>query len=124
MNDSLPIPVPGDAARVQHVFNVPASMVGVCGCSTLVFHELTAEDEIMASKRARGDAGTLAYELAKASLAAVDGKRLSLSDGSVDRWFSHASPKVRGLIVTAYNEIHSVTQGDADAFLKSRKVVA
>jgi hypothetical protein len=84
--------------------------------------ELTAEDEIAATRRARGDQIRLAFELAKQSLAEVDGKRVSLGDGTADRAWNRLGARLRNLVLQAFTEIHTPDEKATDTFRASRKV--
>lgn len=107
-------------SRVIHTFPLPAKLGGTDWLS-LGFVELTAADEIQATKRARGDAVRLGFELAMQSLAEVNGKPVSLTDGSLEQAWNTMPPKVRTLALGAYQELHMPSQDDADLFIKGRQ---
>lgn len=82
--------------------------------------ELTPMDEIDAAKASRGDATRLAFELAMRSLAEVNGKAVSLGDGSAENAWLSIGPKLRNLAMAAYSEINQAGEGSVSSFLKSR----
>ena len=108
-------------SRLVNVFDVPPKLAAQTGVSSLGMVTLTADEELLCFKRARGSNAQLAAELAKAALVEADGKPLAGSDGSVDSFFQKADPRLRQLILAAYTELHAADAEDAEAFLKSRK---
>lgn len=108
------------SARPIHMFDIPAGMGLEVGSIGLV--QLTASEELMATKRARGDGIRLAFELAKSSLVEVDERVLNRTDGEADSIWDTMSPKLRQLVLTAYAELHTPQEDMAEVFLKSRRV--
>jgi len=108
--------------RPVHVYSVPPSLAGL-GIRTIGLVELTVEEEMIAQKRGRNDAMRIASELAKESLRMIDGRVLSSADGSLDAAWAALHPKLRTLVTTAFNDLHSPTDHEAIGFLKSRQVV-
>jgi hypothetical protein len=111
------------AARVVYEYDVPAS-IGGDEIKTVGVVELTAEEELQATRRARGDSIRLAFELAKTSLHEVNGERLNHSDGTADRQWNAMPPKLRNLVLQAYSELHSPEDDAAVLFKASRKIKA
>jgi hypothetical protein len=109
--------------RVVYTYTVPSELASL-GISSVGLVELTAEEEQMAIKRARGDQFRLAGELVKESLREIDGKRVSLADGSVDAAWNRMPAKIRSLVLQAYAQIHNPPEGAAEGFLQSRQVRA
>lgn len=106
--------------RPVYVYNLPASVAGVISSIGIV--ELTANEELMAAKRAAGDTHRLAYELALQSLAEVNGNPVALKDGSADKAFNDMGPKVRQLLMQAYAKIHGPEDSVVADFLQSQTV--
>lgn len=109
------------SARPVHVFEVPSGLDGD-GVTSIGMVELTADEELMATKRAHGDTMRLAYELVKQSLVEINGAKASIADGTADTAMNKMSPKLRQLVLGAYGELHAPPEGAAEAFFKSRKV--
>lgn len=109
------------AARVVYEYDVPASIGGEEIKSVGVV-ELSAEEELQATRRARGDAIRLAFELAKTSLHEVNGVKLNHADGSADKTWNDMPPKLRNLVLQAYTELHSPEDDAALVFKASRKI--
>lgn len=107
--------------RQMHLFTIPASLQGF-GIKSIGLVELTAEEEIMATKRCANDVARLAFELAKESLRQVDGKPVSTMEGTVDRLWNRMHPKVRNLVVAAYGQIHQPEGNETAGFLASHQV--
>lgn len=107
-------------SRTKYTYNVPPTAEVATQTVTLV--ELTAEEEMMATRRARSDQIRLVFELVKASLIAIDGVELKSTDGSLDRVWDKLHPKVRSFIMQAYNQVHAPRDEDVTTFLASRQV--
>jgi len=110
------------ADRPVYTYAIPNKLSRESGISSVSLTELTAEEELMASKRSRNDAFKLASELTKTSLVMVDGKRMSMADGSADAAWNTMHPKVRQLVMRAYSQLHSVEDEDESSFLTSCQV--
>lgn len=106
--------------RVVYVYKVPAKTASEVGVSSVGLVTLTTNEELMVFKvSGRGDSAKLASEMAKASLAEVDGKPLSVGDGSADAFWTACHPKLRQLILTAYGKLHSPEPEETEDFLAS-----
>lgn len=103
-------------------FDVPEGLAKTTGIKKLGLHQLTASEELMATKRARNDTHRLAYELAKQALVEIDGKPITLGDGSADTAWGDMHPKIRTLAVAAFGELHSPEEDEIAGFLKSQTV--
>lgn len=110
--------------RVVFTYAIPADLQktsrGVV-VTTIGVAELTPLDEIEAAKRSRGDTTRLAFELAMQSFAEVNGKAVSLSDGSAESNWTAIGPKLRNLVMTAYSEVNQAGGEAVVGFLASRK---
>ena len=106
--------------RPVYTYTLPAGIAD--GVTSVGLVALTADEEIMAARRSGNDTFRLAYELAKTSLAEVDGKPVGLADGSVDTAFNRMSSKARNLVLRAFTEVNSPVEDDVTGFLKSRQV--
>ncbi len=107
-------------AEVVYTYDVGPSLHDEIRSVGLV--ELTAEDEIAATRRARGDSIRLAFELGKQSLRYIDGKRVGLGDGSVDTQWERLGARLRNLVLQAFADINSAEDDQIATFRKSRKV--
>lgn len=108
-------------SREVTVFTLPKSIAN--GITSMGLVCLTPEEEIMAYNRAHGDAPKVAAEMVKASLAQLNGKPVSLADGSADTEWSKMDPKVRGLLQKAWSNLHTPTDEEEKDFLASRRIV-
>lgn len=84
--------------------------------------QLTAQEELNAMKRCGTDSMKMVFELAKQSLVAVNGQKVSLADGSADKAVNEMLPPVRELFLSAYSNIHTAGEEVKANFLKSRSV--
>ena len=106
--------------RPRYTYNLPnADEVGV---KTITLVELKADEELLATKRARSDPFRLAYELAKTCLVALDGKAIDVTDGSREIAWDSMHPKVRAFVVQAYTSLHQPKEEEVSDFLLSRQV--
>lgn len=108
-------------AREVSVFTLPKSLAN--GITSMGLVCLTPEEEIMAYNRAGGDAAKGVAELLKASLAQINGKPVSLADGSSDIAWRDMEPKVRALLQKAWKDMHHPSEQEESDFLASRKTV-
>lgn len=90
--------------------------------TTVGIRELRPLDEIAAAERCGGNAIRLAFELAFEALTEVNGKPVDRGGGGAEKDWRDMGPKLRNLVLTAYNAEFSVDKDDTDAFLKSRKL--
>lgn len=108
--------------RAKYTYAVPKHLAQHHGVSSVTLVELTAEEELLATNRARNDVARLAFELAKQSLVALDGRPLSTVDGSLDSQWQKLHPKIRSLVMNAYGQLHQTNHEETAAFLQSRQV--
>lgn len=112
-------------ATAIFTYEVPAKMrrqVLGMEVQTISVGELSAMDELRCAQNARGDATVLAFNLAMASIRAVNGKPVSPADGSQEKVWSDLGPKLRNLVMAAYSEINNADREVSEDFLKSRRV--
>jgi hypothetical protein len=110
------------AARPVHGFTFPASVQKEYGIKSVGIHELTVDDELAAAKRSSTDMIRYAYERALQALAEVDGKPVSLADGSSDTAWKGFSSQVRTLVMAAVDKVHALPEDAMADFLGSRRV--
>lgn len=130
-------------ARVIHEYDLPREVAAESGYGAVGVVILTAQEEIDATRRSRGDAIRLGFELPKACLRVVypmnaeaqagtdeqpgterelgRPKRVGHEDGSLEEAWEKIGPKGRQLIMTAYADLHTPSDGGAASFLKSRR---
>jgi hypothetical protein len=111
---------PQKAGRAINTFKVPSSIGGSVLSVGLV--ELTADEEMMAEKRAGADRPRVAVELSKQALAEVNGKPVNLTDGSADTAWNSLPAKVRTLVITAYTRLHIPSDEEMGGFFASMEV--
>lgn len=112
---------PKQAERAVYEFEVPERHQGPHQIKTFGIHELTPEEEVMASARAGNEAGAMAIELLKQALCEVNGERCTVGDGSTDIWLGKLGAPARGLALTAYAEINTPSKDEVAVFLKTRR---
>lgn len=114
------------ANRTKYTFKVPeASRTWASDPSTITMVELTLNEEQQASKSARVKEDSVAYALAVRSLVGFDGKTLTWEGNEKERAVERCSPKVRALILQAFQKLHvPADKGEVDAFLDSMSAQA
>jgi hypothetical protein len=90
--------------------------------TSITVGELSAMDELRCAQAARGDATVLAFQLAMASLRAINDKPVSPANGTQEQAWSEMGPKLRNLVMAAYSEINNADREVSEDFLKSRRV--
>lgn len=86
--------------------------------------ELLADEQKQVVRRVGNDRVNVGNELIVQALAAVNGTRVGVADGSADRWWSRMHPKIRDLVAEAYDALHNNRPEDVQSFLSSRRVVS
>lgn len=127
-NDELQIPaslrIASRANRAVHMFTVPEKMQAEIGFATIGLLELTADEEMAVLARTKGGSFGAAvktqYELAKATLASLNGKVLPAIGEELDAAWNAIPPKGRALLLTAFKSLHNVEKELERDFLKSR----
>jgi hypothetical protein len=112
--------IPQEQKRIVHVFKVPEKLQKLVKVKTVSLYELSVEEEIMATGRAGQNLLQITYRCAEQALAAIDSRPVSLSDGTADVAYAKMHPKLRQLVVRAYNAIHNPEKDELDDFLGSQ----
>lgn len=107
--------------RPLHIFTIPDALHQY-GVKEIGLVELTLDEEMRATQRARGDAIKLASEYCKECLRMVDGQQVKAGDGSADRAMSAMHPKIRQLLLRGYAQLHQTKQDEDASFLQSHEV--
>jgi len=107
--------------RAKYTYTLSPKDSEELNVKTITLVELTADEEVMAAKRARNEPVRLAWELAKEALRGIDDKVLSTADGTADTAWEKLHPKVRSLLMQGYNELHNTTPESVTSFLTSRQ---
>jgi hypothetical protein len=112
---------PAPRERPVHTFTFPKKFTAA-EVRSVGLVQLTSDEEIMATKRAANNPANMATNLVLQALVEVNGKPVSLTDGSTETAWKKFSPKQRGLLLAAYAELHTPEDSDVEDFLKSQKV--
>lgn len=89
--------------------------------STITLTPVTVEEEKMAIQAARANNTQVDHELLKLSLVEADGRPLDWAGGVRDDVFEGASPKVRQLMIEAWQDVNTPTREQTKSFLASRR---
>ena len=115
----------GAAKRDVHVFTVPKNVLKDAGeaVTKVGLVLLTLGEEKLAADRGITPHG-VAMQSVFLSLRQVNGKPVSVADGTAEEAYGKMHPKVRALCSNAVQLLHGIVQGDADSFMASREVVS
>src|SRR5262245_39118273 len=109
------------STRPVHEFAIPQSLRNGGSVPAKVgLRALTADEEIQASKSGRFDLMRTQYEATKRAVCELDGKQPA--DGDVDKFWESCGPKLRGLVVQAYNKLSTATTEEEQSFFASETV--
>ena len=112
-------------SKAIHTYTIPESLRngsnGAANPSRVGMQQLNADQELMASKSGKFDYMKAQYAAAKLSIVEFDGARV-LPDGTVDIWWDKADPKLRSLILQAYNKLSSPSAEEDTTFFGSEEV--
>lgn len=108
-------------SRVVYEFDIPESLQSEEMTETLGMVKLNGREEKAASKRSRGDGTQLAYELVKASLYEVDGRRVKRGEHEDEKLWNNMDPILRNLMLSAYAELHTPEDDVTENFIKGRR---
>jgi hypothetical protein len=114
--------VPPSVVRPKHTYKIPSQIAEATGTASVGLVELTAMEEMQATKKAGTDTMRIAFELAKSSLVEMNGKPLSRANGEHDSAWQNMHPKIRSLVLQAYTKIHQPESDEVEGFLESATV--
>lgn len=89
----------------------------------ITMRTLSADEELQANQIGRFNLLKAQYDAAKRSIVALDGKVVSYPEGEADKFWEAAGPKVRSLILQAYNKAAAPLKEDEDAFFASEEML-
>lgn len=108
-------------AKLFHDFTIPEKLRYEGGPAVVSLQLLSSDQELIASRLGRFDVLKTQYEAVKLSVGALDGAKADPSTGIVDTFWEKAGPKVRSLLLQAYDRISSPTKEDESSFFLSEK---
>lgn len=112
------------AARPVYTYNIPKSLRGEeeAGPSSIGLTQLTAGQELTAAKIGRFDLTAQQYAAAKLSIVQLNGKPINNNEGDVDKFWDKCDPKLRSLIMQAYNRLTTPAKEDEESFFTSEQI--
>ena len=110
----------GDPREV-YVFDVPDGYQSDLVKKEVGLIKLTGGEEAEATRKAEGDSIRLAFELVKQSVWEVDGKPLKRFEAEDEKVWNDMDPRLRGLLLSAYGELHTPPEKVAANFLKGMR---
>jgi len=126
-NDPTPITSARDltrasqpVARRQHRWPVPEALQPFTdGLVEFTLQELTTGEINAAGRRANMNPIKVSFEMAQASITSINGEAVSLGAHTTQAAWEKLNPKARGLVLMAFEKVHSFDQEDAESFLKA-----
>jgi hypothetical protein len=119
--------MPKDASRDSFDFTVPDSIrearkkMGIDIPKVITLRELTANDELQASRVGKFDLAKTRYDSVKRAIAEFDGRPVSYADDEIDRFWEQCGAKLRTLLLTAFETMTAPTEEEQESFLTSKK---
>lgn len=110
-----------EANRVVHTFDMPERIARLTGIKSVGLVELTAEEEMEATKEGGMSAAKTGWSLIRMSLKEVNGRKVYAHDLSQDKAWEQMGPVGRTLVTTAYGELNNPVGDETATFLKSRR---
>jgi hypothetical protein len=104
-------------ARVVYEFPIPASLTNEYIQKSIGMVKLNGREEKAATKKSKGDNAALAFELVKASLREVDGRKLDRRTFEEEKVWNVMDPKLRNLAMAAYAHLHNPEDDETENFL-------
>ena len=108
--------------RPVHTFTIPESLRSTGGPTTVTLVELMATQELDASSLGRYNLLKSQYEAVNLSIYALDGKPVDRTGIELDQFWENTNPRVRSLLLQAYNKISSPSDEEHTSFFDSEKV--
>lgn len=110
--------------RLVHEFTLPVSMKWDGGPAKVGMRQLTAGEEIQVSRVGGFDLMKTQHEATKRSIVEIDGKKVDWGKGEVDELWEACGPKVRTLLISAFNRISGATEEESNGFFDSMETRA
>jgi hypothetical protein len=113
--------VPKGDPRDVYIFDVPEGYQSELVKKEVGLVKLRGGEEAEATRRAEGDSIRLAFELVKQSVWSVDGKQIQRHNAEDEKVWNDMDPRLRGLLLSAYGELHTPTEKVTSNFLKGMR---
>ena len=110
------------ASKIVYKFTIPETLRGNHGVASIKMRELTSREEIDASRVGGLDFTRAQFEATKRSICMLDSRPVSIAGDEIDRFWEDAGPRLRALLISAFNRLHSVTQEESKDFFASQEV--
>jgi hypothetical protein len=111
-------------SRLKYTYPIPVDCRIDNWPQKVTLVQLTGDEELQSTRRARGDAAQMVYELVRESIRAVDGVPCSMADedNNTETVWKKMHPKARSLCVQAYGKLHNPKDEDVRSFLDGEEV--
>lgn len=112
-----------DAGRPKHEFTIPESARTLATDPKQVcLRQLTIAEEMRAVNASQALKTSAAYELIKAAIVEADGKPVTWDAGGKESFLEGCSPKVRQLLISAFERVNTPQAKEVEDFLASATV--
>lgn len=110
--------------RPVHTYTIPESLRDKSGLvpAKVGMVQLTAEQELLASKLGQYQLLKAQYAATKLSIVEFDGRAVNASSAEVDKFWERVDPRVRNLLLQAYQKLATPSDDEEADFLKSEEV--
>lgn len=113
------------AARPIYEYTLPAEFVALEDDyvkKSIGLVKLDMDEEIKATANIKGNQARLAYNFALLALVEVDGRPVNKGEGEEETILRNTDPVIRELILTAYTDMSTASEGATKKFLASKKI--
>lgn len=129
-NQDLLNAAPAPLAELLFEYDVPADLQepmrlpdgSALLIKSVLVRRLRAQDEVLAARRVGRDAARMVFELCQIAFAGVNGKRFDDGVSEGDAVWAVLDPRIRSLLMSAYQELNSAKETQQASFLKSCRV--
>lgn len=106
--------------RTRYTFKVPPkARMRESDPTSVTLVEITMKEQQEATRTAQANKVQVGLEMLKFAVVEADGKPLSWKGNEREIWLDQVSPKVRTLLLQAFNHIHAPADEDEADFLAS-----
>jgi hypothetical protein len=116
-------------SKVTFTYTIPESIRANPGTAaelphTVTMRALTADEELQAHKVGGSQYMKSQYDAVKRSVVALDGTPVSYADGGTEHFWAACGPKMRSLLMQAYNRLSSPEASEEADFFASVQIQA
>lgn len=88
----------------------------------IVMRQLSADEELQAHRVGRAEYMKSQYDAVKRAIVKLDSQDVSYAEGTSDKFWENCGPKMRSLLLQAYNRSTAPTAEEESSFLGSAEI--